>query len=106
VVRYEEGDLMDPASLWIVMRPGATKAEAVAFACDVVQPAITSGRPPKYFAFFIWDDREQHLLADSETSCGEGSNGSSSMINHSSSVAARDGVERGSGVLDGGMGLD
>lgn len=72
VVRYESADDLDAASLWIMMRPGATKQQAMAFACDVVQPAIAEGQPPPEFAFFIWDASEEVLLAHSDTPCANG----------------------------------
>jgi hypothetical protein len=53
-VAYLEGDLADPASVNVTLRSGTSTAEAIAFVCDVVVPAIEQGDPPESFSVTLW----------------------------------------------------
>jgi hypothetical protein len=70
-VDYRPGNPMDPALVTVKLREGASKDEAVEFACTVVRPAMDSANAPVGLGVDIWDSRGEHLLATESVSCDE-----------------------------------
>ncbi len=68
-VDYQPADLGDPATVIVKLHEGASKVEAVEFACTVVRPAMDSARPPVGFSVLVFDSREERLLAADDEPC-------------------------------------
>lgn len=52
----------------IWLRPGTTRDQARAIACDVVNPAVERGSPPEAFGYVLYDSGGE-FLATYQTQC-------------------------------------
>lgn len=69
VVEYNADDDSSGPLLTVLLRPGATQAEAETLTCEVIVPANRRGSPPETFVFDVLDSTGLGLLASEATAC-------------------------------------
>jgi hypothetical protein len=63
---YSAGDYMDPATVDIKLRAGATAEQARKFICDVAMPIVSSGDPPDGLSVVAWNTAYEIIASDSD----------------------------------------
>jgi hypothetical protein len=68
-IEYNGDEDASGPALTILLRPGVSREEARAFACDIVVPAVERGSPPEEFVFDVLDSTGSDLYASEATDC-------------------------------------